>query len=229
MFTLGSCAKQGTGAAGAGKEPSMKKPVKEAEKVPAAAPAAKPAAADERYGGLEPGLYAVITVTQGENALGDVIIRLYQDRAPVTVQNFTDLAEGKKEFMDMKTGHKAQKRFYDGLVFHRVIPKFMIQGGDPLGNGRGGPGYRFPDEIVPGLNFSRPGLLAMANSGPDTNGSQFFITVTATPWLNGKHTIFGGVVKGQDIVETVSNVERDQRDRPLVPVIMKKVDIIRVK
>lgn len=175
------------------------------------------------------GTYAVMTVSHGEEILGDIIIRLYPDKTPVTVQNFIDLAQGNKEFVDPRSGQKVKRAFYDGLIFHRVISKFMIQGGDPMGTGRGGPGYKFQDEIVPGLMFDKPGKLAMANAGPNTNGSQFFITVVPTPWLNGRHTIFGEVIEGQDIVQKISEVPTIPGDRPEKTVMLKKVVIKAVK
>ena len=138
-----------------------------------------------------------------KTSLGEIVVKLLPDKAPKTVENFVGLAEGTREWTDPRTGQKVKKPLYDGTVFHRVIPDFMIQGGDPLGTGTGGPGYRFGDEIGPDNKFSRPGLLAMANAGPGTNGSQFFITEVPTPWLNGKHTIFGEVVKGQDLVTKI--------------------------
>lgn len=173
---------------------------------------------------LSKGLYATI-----ETSMGDVTVRLFEKETPKTVANFTGLAEGKKEWTDTKTGKKVKKKFYDGLAFHRVIPKFMVQGGCPLGNGTGGPGYAFEDEIAPSLVFDKPGYLAMANAGPGTNGSQFFITTVPTPWLNGRHTIFGEVIEGQNVVEKISNVKRGAMDKPETPVIIKKITIKRVK
>lgn len=169
------------------------------------------------------GTYAIFETTQG-----NIVVRLLEKEAPNTVENFIGLAEGTKEFTDESTGKKLKKRFYDGLGFHRVIPKFMIQGGCPQGTGRGGPGYRFADEFHPSLNHSKAGKLSMANAGPGTNGSQFFITVAATPWLDNKHTIFGEVVEGQDVADKISNLPRDSSDRPKTPVVMNKVRIERV-
>lgn len=160
-----------------------------------------------------------------ETSQGTIEIDLYEKEAPVTIANFVDLATGKKEWTHPETGEKKKSNFYDGLAFHRIIPDFMIQGGDPAGNGTGGPGYRFQDEIVPSLTFDKPGYLAMANAGPGTNGSQFFITVAATPWLNGRHTIFGRVVKGQDIADKISKLPRGPQDRPSTAVVIKKVTV----
>jgi peptidyl-prolyl cis-trans isomerase A (cyclophilin A) len=160
-----------------------------------------------------------------ETSKGRITCVLYPEKAPKTVENFVGLAKGTKEWIDPRTKQKVKVPLYDGTIFHRVIPKFMIQGGDPLGLGIGGPGYRFEDEIVKDLVFDRPGKLAMANSGPNTNGSQFFITVVPTPWLNGRHTIFGQVTEGQDVVEAITQVERDKRDKPLEPVVLKKLVI----
>lgn len=171
-----------------------------------------------------PGMYAILTTTKGK-----IVCELFEKEAPETVANFTGLAEGTKEFTDPKTGKKAKRRFYDGLIFHRVIPDFMIQGGDPLGTGTGGPGYQFKDEFAPSLTFDRPGRLAMANAGPGTNGSQFFITEVPTPWLNNRHTIFGQVIEGQDVVSKITGVERDFRDKPETDVVLQKVTIERVK
>jgi peptidyl-prolyl cis-trans isomerase A (cyclophilin A) len=140
-------------------------------------------------------------------------------------ENFAGLANGTKEFIDPKTNQRTKKRFYDGLIFHRVIAGFMIQGGDPLGTGTGGPGYRFADEPN-SRKFDKPGILAMANAGPNTNGSQFFITVGQTPWLNGKHTIFGEVVEGYDVVEKISKVEGTPgNNRPISDVVIERIDI----
>ncbi len=163
-----------------------------------------------------------------DTTMGKIKVRLFYDKAPETVNNFTDLAEGKKEWKDPSSGNKKKSHFYDGLTFHRVIPKFMIQGGDPAGNGTGGPGYMFKDEIFPDLHFDKPGILAMANAGRDTNGSQFFITVAPTSWLDGKHTIFGEVTEGMDVVKKISEAPRDQmNDSPLKAIKINKVTIER--
>jgi peptidyl-prolyl cis-trans isomerase A (cyclophilin A) len=169
------------------------------------------------------GTYAVF-----ETSLGSIVCRLLEKEAPKTVANFIGLAEGTKEFIDEKTGMAAKRNYYDGLVFHRVIPKFMIQGGCPRGDGRGGPGYQFADEFHPLLKHDRPGKLSMANAGPNTNGSQFFITVAATPWLDGRHTIFGEVVEGLDVADKIANTPRDANDRPRTPVMLKSVKIERI-
>jgi peptidyl-prolyl cis-trans isomerase A (cyclophilin A) len=158
---------------------------------------------------------------------GTVVIRLFPDHAPKTVRNFVELAEGGREWTDPGTGRATTQKLYDGTIFHRVIPDFMIQGGDPLGSGRGGPGYKFADEIHPDLRFDRPYLLAMANAGPGTSGSQFFITVAPTPWLNGKHTIFGEVVQGADVVDLISRVKTGSQDRPVEDVTVDSVTIER--
>jgi len=157
--------------------------------------------------------------------LGSVLVRLFPDHAPKTVRNFTELAEGHREWTDPTTGATSKDRLYDGTIFHRVIPDFMIQGGDPLGTGRGGPGYQFADEFHPDLTFNRPYLLAMANAGPGTNGSQFFITTVPTPHLNGKHTIFGEVIEGSDVVDQISRVRTSRGDRPVEDVVLESVQI----
>jgi len=156
---------------------------------------------------------------------GNFTCLLYPKAAPKTVANFIELAQGKKEWTHPRTGEKSKKPLYDGTIFHRVIPGFMIQGGDPIGMGIGGPGYKFEDEIDPILDFSNPGTLAMANAGPNTNGSQFFITVAPTPWLNGKHTIFGRVTDGYEVVEAISRVKTGDQDKPAEEVKLLKIII----
>jgi len=158
---------------------------------------------------------------------GDIRIKLFGDHAPKTVRNFVGLADGSQEWTDPKTGAKQNAPLYDGVVFHRVIPGFMIQGGDPLGTGTGGPGYKFGDEFHPELSFDRPYLLAMANSGPGTNGSQFFITVAPTSWLNFKHTIFGEVddAAGRAVVDAIAATPTGSMDRPREAVIIEGVTI----
>ncbi|MEU4829882.1 peptidylprolyl isomerase [Streptosporangium sp. NPDC023615] len=164
---------------------------------------------------------------------GGVKVQLFPDHAPKTVRNFVELAEGTREWVHPETGEKSTARLYDGTVFHRVISGFMIQGGDPLGQGVGGPGYKFDDEIHPDLFFNRPYLLAMANAGIQggrgTNGSQFFVTVVPTPHLNGKHTIFGEVIEGQEVIDAIAKTETDARDRPTEPVVLESVTIERVQ
>jgi peptidyl-prolyl cis-trans isomerase A (cyclophilin A) len=158
---------------------------------------------------------------------GDIAITLLPDHAPKTVANFVGLATGTKEYTDPQTGRRTTGKFYDGLTFHRVIDGFMIQGGCPLGTGTGGPGYRFPDEFHPDLSFNKPYLLAMANAGPGTNGSQFFITLDATPHLNRRHTIFGEVADqaSRDVVDAIGRVRTGRADRPIEPVVINSVDI----
>ena len=158
---------------------------------------------------------------------GDIVVELFPNHAPKTVANFVELATGAREWVDPNTGEKSTANLYDGTVFHRVIANFMIQGGDPLGTGTGGPGYRIADEFHPELNFDRPYLLAMANSGPGTNGSQFFITVTETAWLNRKHTIFGEVkdAASQKIVDAISTTKTGAGDRPLQAIKINSVSI----
>ena len=162
-----------------------------------------------------------------DTSMGQMTCRLFDKQAPNAVANFTGLADGTKEFTDPATKQKARRRYYDGTTFHRVIPNFMIQGGDPLGTGEGDPGYMFKDEFDPALNFDVPGRLAMANSGPDTNGSQFFITEAPAPFLDQKYTIFGQCDDHTvDIVKAIARVNRDGNDKPLEPVVLKKVTII---
>ena len=159
-------------------------------------------------------------------SLGEFTVQLMPEHAPKTVANFTELATGAREWTDPRSGQRSTDRLYDGTVFHRVIPDFMIQGGDPLGQGTGGPGYQFEDECPPGgPAFDRPGLLAMANAGPGTNGSQFFVTVVPTQWLTGKHTIFGQVKEGMDVVNAIAATPTDSGDRPREPVQLLRVDV----
>jgi peptidyl-prolyl cis-trans isomerase A (cyclophilin A) len=170
-------------------------------------------------------LFATLATTEG-----DIRVQLFPNHAPKTVTNFVELAEGTREWTDPRTGTRGSIPLYDGTVFHRVISGFMIQGGDPLGTGTGGPGYRFNDEIHPELAFTKPYLLAMANAGPGTNGSQFFITVGATQWLTGKHTIFGEVADAESraVVDRIAAVPTGQMDRPVDDVVITKVTLERV-
>ena len=173
---------------------------------------------------LAAGTYAVFSTTEGK-----ITVRLFETDAPITVKNFIELAEGQKEWTHPTTRAKSKDKLYDGTIFHRVIPDFMIQGGDPAGSGMGGPGYRFQDETKGSPHkFDKPGKLAMANSGPGTNGCQFFITVAPTAWLTGNHTIFGEVVEGQEIVVKISKVPRSAQDKPTKPVVLESVVIERV-
>jgi len=159
--------------------------------------------------------------------MGTIVLRLFPDHAPKTVQSFTGLAEGTIEWLDPRTGNRTSEPLYTGTIFHRVIGGFMLQGGDPLGNGTGGPGYEFEDEFHPDLRFDRPYLLAMANAGPGTNGSQFFITVGPTPHLNNRHTIFGEVIEGKEVVDAIGKTETDRGDRPIKDVVLESVTINR--
>ena len=173
---------------------------------------------------LAAGTYAVFTTTEGK-----ITVRLFEADAPITVKNFVELAEGAKEWSHPTTRAKSKNKLYDGTIFHRVIPDFMIQGGDPAGTGMGGPGYQFEDETKGSPHkFDKAGKLAMANAGPNTNGSQFFITVAPTAWLTGNHTIFGEVVEGQTIADKIANLPRGANDRPKQDVKLKAVTIERV-
>jgi peptidyl-prolyl cis-trans isomerase A (cyclophilin A) len=172
----------------------------------------------------ESGTYAIFDTSEGT-----ITCRLFEKDAPKTVQNFIDLAEGKREWTHPVTRKKSNDRLYDGTIFHRVIPEFMIQGGDPAGTGMGGPGYQFEDETKGSSHrFEKAGKLAMANAGPNTNGSQFFITVAPTSSLTGKHTIFGEVVEGQDVVDKITSTPRNSQDRPKKDVKLNAVKIERV-
>jgi peptidyl-prolyl cis-trans isomerase A (cyclophilin A) len=165
---------------------------------------------ERTYMARQPGTYATFDTTMGK-----IVCRLFEKEAPNTVKNFLDLAQGKRDWSDNVSGKKGPGPLYNGTIFHRVIPNFMIQGGDPSGTGMGGPGYKFADETKGSPHkFDKPGKLAMANSGPNTNGSQFFITVGPTDWLTGNHTIFGEVVEGQDVVNAITKVKRNAQDRP---------------
>ena len=157
--------------------------------------------------------------------LGDITVRLFDDETPHTVRNFVELATGGREWTHPATRQKSTDKLYDGTIFHRVISNFMIQAGDPLGQGTGGPGYNFADEIVPSRTFDRPYLLGMANAGPGTNGSQFFITTIPTPWLNGKHTIFGEVTAGTDVVDAIERTPTGRNDRPVTDVVITSVTV----
>ena len=185
----------------------------------------EPMASAKKYG---PGTYAHFTTTHG-----NFIVRFFDKDAPITVQNFVGLAEGKKAWTDPRTNRQVRRPYYNGLTFHRIIPRFMIQGGDPTGTGMGGPGFKFNDEISPKLKHDRPGVVSMANAGPNTNGGQFFITVAPYPSLDGHYSVFGEVVEGLDNVIAISNVPTtgqrgNPQNRPLKPVIMKSVRIERV-
>jgi len=160
---------------------------------------------------------------------GDFTIRLFDEDAPLTVANFVELAEGTKQWTDPRTGKKTNDRYYDGIVFHRVIEGFMIQGGDPLGRGTGGPGYTFKDEFSPKLKHAKPGILSMANAGPNTNGGQFFITLAATPWLDNRHSVFGEVAEGMDVVEKIGHAKTGAADRPATDIVITGVTIERTE
>ena len=166
-------------------------------------------------------LYAHFTTSEG-----NFTVRLFDAEVPNTVANFVGLAEGTKEWTDPRTHAKAKQPYYNGTVFHRVIAGFMIQGGDPLGQGTGGPGYKFADEFSPKLRHSKPGILSMANSGPNTNGGQFFITLAETSWLDNKHSVFGEIVEGMDVVKKIGGTATSKPgDRPLKPITIESVTI----
>jgi peptidyl-prolyl cis-trans isomerase A (cyclophilin A) len=167
------------------------------------------------------------TFASFDTSEGTFKIRLFDQQAPKTVDNFVGLAEGTKEWQDPVTGQKKKEPFFNGVVFHRVISGFMIQGGDRLGQGTGGPGYKFGDEFHPSLRHDRAGILSMANAGPNTNGSQFFITLGPTPHLDNRHSVFGEVVQGMDIVKKIGAVKTGGQDRPVTPVVINQITIER--
>ena len=169
-----------------------------------------------------PAVYAQFVTTEG-----NFTVRLYSDEVPKTVENFVGLAEGTKEWSDPRTNEKVTKPYYDGVIFHRVIDGFMIQGGDPLGQGIGGPGYTFADEFHPELRHNKAGILSMANRGPNTNGGQFFITLGPTPHLDDRHSVFGEVVEGMDVVRKIGGTRTAERDRPANDVVIKSIKIER--
>jgi peptidyl-prolyl cis-trans isomerase A (cyclophilin A) len=169
-----------------------------------------------------PGVYAQFVTSEG-----NFTVRLYNEQAPKTVENFVGLAEGTKEWSDPRTNEKVRRPYYDGVIFHRVIDGFMIQGGDPLGQGIGGPGYTFPDEFHPDLRHDKAGILSMANRGPNTNGGQFFITLGPTPHLDDRHSVFGEVVEGMDVVRKIGSTRTGERDRPVNDIVIQSINIER--
>ncbi len=204
--------------------PPADKPAASTEKPSAASetPASKPASppASAKHG---PGVYARIATNHGE-----MVARLFDKEAPKTVENFVMLAEGKKQWMNPRSRTMVRRPYYNNLTFHRVIPKFMIQGGDPEGTGMGGPGYTFADEFHPKLRHSKAGILSMANAGPNTNGGQFFITLGPTPHLNDRHSVFGELVEGMDTLMAIGKVPTGASDKPVEPVVIKSIRIERV-
>lgn len=190
-----------------------------------AAAAAEPSSLTQKERTLKPGTYAHFNTSEGS-----FTVLLFDQDAPKTVANFVGLAEGTKEWIDPKTGQKVKKPFYNGLIFHRVIDGFMLQGGCPLGRGTGGPGYKFADEFSPKLRHNKAGILSMANSGPNTNGSQFFVTLGPTPHLDDRHSVFGEVVEGMDVVKKIGSTKTSKPgDRPVTDIVIKEVKIERVK
>lgn len=169
-----------------------------------------------------PGLSALFVTSEG-----NFTVRLFDQETPRTVENFVSLAEGTKEWTDPRTNQKVTKPYYDGVIFHRVIAGFMIQGGDPLGQGIGGPGYKFADEFHPTLRHNKAGILSMANSGPNTNGGQFFITLGPTPHLDDRHSVFGEVVDGMDVVRKIGSTPTARQDRPVKDVVIQTITIER--
>jgi peptidyl-prolyl cis-trans isomerase A (cyclophilin A) len=208
--------------------PPAATPAPSAEKPVATAPAEtakpavteKPAVSAEKHG---PGVYAHITTNHGA-----MIARLFDKEAPKTVENFVGLAEGKKQWRNPRTNTMVRRPYYNNLTFHRIIPGFMIQGGDPEGTGMGGPGFEFADEFNPKLRHSKAGILSMANKGPDTNGGQFFITLVPTPHLNDRHSVFGELVEGTDTLRAIGKVPTGAQNKPVKPVIIKSIRIERV-
>jgi peptidyl-prolyl cis-trans isomerase A (cyclophilin A) len=162
-----------------------------------------------------------------ETSMGTMTVELFEELVPNTVANFVGLAMGTRAYTDPRTNVPGKGPYYDGTIFHRVIKDFMIQAGDPTGTGRGGPGYKFADEFHPSLRHDRPGILSMANAGPGTNGSQFFITEVPTPWLDKKHSVFGAVVEGLDVIGKVTGVKKGPGDKPLTDIVLQKVTIFR--
>ena len=169
-----------------------------------------------------PGVYAQFVTSEG-----NFTVRLFDQEAPKTVENFVGLAEGTKEWTDPRTSQKVTKPYYDGVIFHRVIDGFMIQSGDPLGQGIGGPGYNFNDEFHPKLRHNKAGILSMANRGPNTNGGQFFITLGPTPHLDDRHSVFGEVTEGMDVVRKIGSTPTGAQDRPLKPIVIQTIKIER--
>lgn len=172
---------------------------------------------------MTPGLYARFATSEGT-----FTVRLFEQETPKTVANFVALAQGTKEWTDPASRARVARPFYDGLIFHRVIADFMIQGGCPMGNGMGGPGYQFEDEFAPGLKHDKPGILSMANAGPNTNGSQFFITLVPTPWLDNRHSVFGEIADGMDVIQKIGATRTGRQDRPVTDIRIDTVTIERV-